>query len=70
MRKEWPGYHSIERLFECLEPLLSQRFEVRIVRVPCQSSGIVCCARNFAFAARQRADIIHVTEANSHAIAA
>ena len=61
MRKEWPGYHSIERLFECLESLLSQTFDVRIVRVPCQSSEILRCARNLVFAARQRADIIHVT---------
>lgn len=61
MRKESRGYYSIERLFECLEPFLSDSFQIRIVRVPCQSSGFLRCARNLVFTARQRADIIHVT---------
>jgi glycosyltransferase involved in cell wall biosynthesis len=61
IRAEWPGYHSIERLFESLVPLLSTNFEVRVVRVPCQSRGILQCARNLIFTMRQRADIIHVT---------
>jgi glycosyltransferase involved in cell wall biosynthesis len=61
MRAPSPTYHSIERLFETLAPLLSTNFEVRVVRVPCQSRGILRCARNFIFAARLRADIIHVT---------
>lgn len=61
MRKESPGYHSIERLFETLAPYLSKGFEVRIVQVPCQSSGILRCSRNLAFTARLRADVIHVT---------
>ncbi len=61
IRAEWPGYQSIERLFETLVPLLSTNFEVRVVRVPCQSRGILRCARNLIFTARQRADIIHVT---------
>ena len=61
IRAEWPSCHSIERLFETLVPLLSTNFEVRVVRVPCQSRGILRCARNLIFTARQRADIIHVT---------
>lgn len=61
MRAPSPTYHSIERLFETLAPLLSANFEVRVVRVPCQSRGIIRCARNFIFTARLRADIIHVT---------
>ena len=61
MRKESPGYHSIEHLFETLEPFLSESYQVRIVRVPCQSGGILGCARNLAFTVRQRADVIHVT---------
>ena len=60
MRAASPA-HSIERLFETLAPLLSTNFEVRVVRVPCQSRGILRCARNLIFTARQRADIIHVT---------
>ncbi len=61
MRKEAPGYYSIERLFENLLPFLSKSAEVRIARVPCPSSGPWQCARNLAFTARQRADVIHVT---------
>jgi len=61
MRKDSSSYHSIEYLFETLAPFLSDEFQVRIVRVPCQSSGILRCARNLAFTAKQRADIIHVT---------
>ena len=61
IRAESPVYHSIERLFETLAPLLSTNFEVRVVRVPCQSRGILRCAHNLIFTARQRADIIHVT---------
>ena len=61
MRKELPGYHSIEHLFRCLEPYILENFEVRTVRVPYMSSGIVQCVRNMAFTARQQADVIHVT---------
>jgi glycosyltransferase involved in cell wall biosynthesis len=61
MRRAHPGYHSIERLFEWIEPHLSERFTVRIVRVPCGSGGLLGCARNLAFTARQRADVVHVT---------
>jgi len=61
MRAESLAGHSIEHLFETLAPLLSGNFEVRVVRVPCQSRGIPRCARNLIFTARQRADIIHVT---------
>lgn len=61
MRKESSRYYSIERLFENLVPFLSKRYEIRIVRVPCHSSGILRCARNLIFTARLRADVIHVT---------
>ena len=61
MRAESPTCHSIERLFETLAPHLARNFEVRIVRMPCQSRGILRCVRNLIFTARQRADIIHVT---------
>ena len=61
MRAESPAYQSIERLFATLLPLLSRNFEVRVVRVPCESRGILRCVRNLIFTARQRADIIHVT---------
>lgn len=61
MRKESSGYHSIEHLFESLEPFLSESYQVRTVRVPCQSGGVLGCARNLAFTVRQRADVIHVT---------
>ena len=61
MRAESPAYHSIERLFETLAPRLAGNFEVRVVRMPCRSRGILRCARNLIFTARQRADIIHVT---------
>ena len=61
MRAESAAYFSIERLFETLAPRMSRNFEVRIVRVPCQSRGILRCVRNLIFTARQRADIIHVT---------
>jgi glycosyltransferase involved in cell wall biosynthesis len=61
MRREHPGYHSIERLFEWIEPHLSGRFAVRLVRVPGRSGGLLGCARNLAFTARQRADVVHVT---------
>jgi len=61
MRKESPGYFSIEHLFKTLAPYLSKGFEAKIVQVPCQSSGILRCTRNIAFTARQRADVIHVT---------
>ena len=61
MRAESPTSHSIERLFETLAPMLSTNFEVRVVRVPCQSRGILRCVRNLIFTARQRGDIIHVT---------
>lgn len=61
MRAEAPAYYSIERLFEALVPPLSTNFEIRVVRVPCQSRGILRCMRNLVFTARQRADIIHVT---------
>jgi glycosyltransferase involved in cell wall biosynthesis len=61
MRKELPDYYSIERLFKCVEPYISKSFDVRVVRVPCTSSGILQCLRNLAFTARQRADVIHVT---------
>jgi len=61
MRKQAPAYYSIERLFESLLPLLSKRFEVRVVRVPCHSRGPFRCARNLIFTARLRADVVHVT---------
>jgi glycosyltransferase involved in cell wall biosynthesis len=61
MRKESSAYYSIERLFENLVPLLSKSFEVRVVRVPCHSRGLVRCVRNLVFTARLRADVIHVT---------
>jgi glycosyltransferase involved in cell wall biosynthesis len=61
MRAESPTCHSIERLVATLAPQLARNFEVRVVRVPCQSHGILRCARNLIFTARQRADIIHVT---------
>lgn len=61
MRAESPACYSIERLFETLVPLLSGNFDVRVVRVPCQSRGMLRCARNLIFTTRQRADIIHVT---------
>ena len=61
MRAESPAYYSIERLFETLAPRLARTFEVRIARVPCQSRGILHCARNLIFTVRQRADVIHVT---------
>jgi glycosyltransferase involved in cell wall biosynthesis len=61
MRAESTTGHSIEHLFETLAPLLSRNFEVRVVRVPCHSRGILRCVRNLIFTARQRADIIHVT---------
>jgi glycosyltransferase involved in cell wall biosynthesis len=61
MRREWPGYYSVERVFERVVPYLAGQYAVRIVRVPCQSSGLLACARNLAFTARQRADVIHVT---------
>jgi glycosyltransferase involved in cell wall biosynthesis len=61
MRSPWPGYYSIERLFESLEPFLAERFAVRIVRVPCPSQGLLSCVRNLIFTARLRADVIHVT---------
>ena len=32
-----------------------------MARVPCQSRGVLRCARNLIFTARQQADIIHVT---------
>lgn len=61
MRHELPGYYSIERLFGTLVPFLSENFEIRIVRVPCPSSGAWRCLRNMLFTARLRADVIHVT---------
>jgi glycosyltransferase involved in cell wall biosynthesis len=61
MRAEALAYYSIERLFEAVAPPLSADFEVSVVRVPCQSRGLLRCARNLIFTARQRADIIHVT---------
>ena len=61
MRKESPGYYSIERLFESLMPFLSERLDVSVVRVPCHSKGILRCVRNVLFTARLRADVIHVT---------
>lgn len=61
MRKESSGYYSIERLFENLVPLLSKCFEVKVVRLPCHSRGLVRCVRNLIFTARLRADVIHVT---------
>jgi glycosyltransferase involved in cell wall biosynthesis len=62
MRSKSPTGHSIEQVFDTLAPLLaSGGFEVRVARVPCQSRGILSCARNLAFTARQRADVIHVT---------
>ena len=61
MRKESSVYYSIERLFESLIPSLSKHFEVRVVRVPCNSSGLLRCVRNLIFTARLRADVIHVT---------
>ena len=61
MRKESSVYYSIERLFESLIPSLSKHFEVRVVRVPCHSSGLLRCVRNLIFTARLRADVIHVT---------
>lgn len=61
MRKESPVYYSIERLFESIKPFLAERFEVRIVHVPCHSRGLLRCLRNLLFTARVRADIIHVT---------
>ena len=61
MRHESPGYYSIERLFECIAPLLAKSFKVRAVRVPCPSSGLLRCVRNLIFTARLRADVIHVT---------
>jgi glycosyltransferase involved in cell wall biosynthesis len=61
MRKESPGYYSIEHLFENLAPPLSTWFEITVVRVPCHSRGLVRCVRNLIFTARLRADIIHVT---------
>jgi glycosyltransferase involved in cell wall biosynthesis len=61
LRKESPGYYSIERLFENLTPFLSKRFEIRVVRVPCHSRGPLRCVRNLIFTARLRADVVHVT---------
>jgi glycosyltransferase involved in cell wall biosynthesis len=61
MRKESAQYHSIERLFESLAPVLSKRFEIKVVRVPCASSGVFRCVRNLIFTARLRADIVHIT---------
>lgn len=61
MRAESPAGHSIERLFATLAPQLARNFEVRVARVPCQSRGVLRCARNLIFTARQQADIIHVT---------
>jgi glycosyltransferase involved in cell wall biosynthesis len=61
MRKKEPGYYSIERLFETLAPYLAKQVDIRVVCVPCRSSGIFHCLRNFIFTARLRADAIHVT---------
>ena len=61
MRKGSQGYYSIERLFEILEPLLGQRFDVQLVHVPCHSRGVWRCLRNVVFTARLHADVIHVT---------
>ena len=61
MRPAWPGYFSIEQLFESLEPHLAAAFDVRIVRVPAQGAGLAAIARNLIFTARLRADVIHVT---------
>ena len=61
MRKESSDYYSVERLFESLFPHLSNRFEVRVVRVPYQSRGLLHCVRNLLFTARLRADVVHVT---------
>jgi glycosyltransferase involved in cell wall biosynthesis len=61
MRADSPAGYSIERLFETMAPLLSEDVDARVVRVPCQSRGVLRCARNLIFTARQRADIIHVT---------
>jgi len=61
MRKESVGYYSIERLFESLIPFFGQHFAVKIMRVPCHSNGMLHCFRNLIFAARLRADVIHVT---------
>ena len=61
MRAESPGTYSIERLFESLLAYLRERFEVKIVRVPCQSRGLLRCIYNLIFTARLNADVIHVT---------
>lgn len=61
MRKESPGYYSIERLFESLAVFLSEDFELKIIRVPHRSSGAWSCLRNVLFTARLRADVIHIT---------
>jgi glycosyltransferase involved in cell wall biosynthesis len=61
MRKEHPGYYSIERLFHALLPAQSEHFDVKIVNVPCHGAGLLQCVRNLLFTARLRADIIHVT---------
>jgi glycosyltransferase involved in cell wall biosynthesis len=61
MRKEHPGYYSIERLFHALLPAQSEHFDIRIVNVPCHGAGLLRCLRNLLFTARLRADIIHVT---------
>lgn len=61
MRARAPGCYSIERLFDNLSLVLSERFRIRVVRVPCQSRGAIRCIRNLIFTARLRADVIHVT---------
>ena len=61
MRKKMPYNYSIERLFESLEPLLSTRFEIRVVHVPFCGTSPVSFIRNLIFTARLHADVIHVT---------
>jgi glycosyltransferase involved in cell wall biosynthesis len=61
MRKSRPSGHSIERLFNNLEPHLSQSCNVSMIEVPYFGTTPFGFIRNLIFTRRLKADVIHVT---------
>ena len=55
------GNHSIERLFEAIEPVLAQSYEITKVTIPYRPSNLFNLLRNIIYARRNLQGIIHVT---------
>lgn len=60
VRRPLPGQFSLEKVFADLVGQLGAGVDVRIVRAPFESRGVVPRLRNVWFTSRLRADVVHI----------